>query len=214
MLSNLGDPMRRSTFGKDLQKSSPGEREGTNMTLFYKEMKSLVGNIKLVASAKALVAVLWEGERPNRVKLDTPKHDRRHPILIETERQLREYFAGERDRFDLPLEPRGSEFQKRVWRALKEIPFGETRSYLDVAKAIGSPQASRAVGAANGKNPLSIVVPCHRVIGTGGRLTGYAGGIETKATLLGLEARAGVRRRTGVQFPQRHNDYRASTIAK
>jgi methylated-DNA-[protein]-cysteine S-methyltransferase len=184
------------------------------MTLFYKEMKSPVGNLKLVASAKALVAVLWEGERPNRVKLDTAKDDRHHPILLETERQLRQYFAGVRDRFDLPLDPRGSEFQKRVWCALKEIPFGKTRSYLDLAKTIGLPKASRAVGTANGKNPLSIVVPCHRVIGTGGTLTCYAGGIETKAKLLALEARARVRRRTGVQFPQRHCDYRVSTIAK
>jgi methylated-DNA-[protein]-cysteine S-methyltransferase len=137
-----------------------------------------------------LVAVLWEEKRPNRVKLDTVKHERHQPILLETERQLHEYFAGARKQFELPLELWGSEFQKRVWRALKEIPFGETRSYLNVAKTIGSPKASRAVGAANGKNPLSIVVPCHRVIGTGGRLTGYAGGLETKAKLLALEARA------------------------
>jgi methylated-DNA-[protein]-cysteine S-methyltransferase len=87
---------------------------------------------------------------------------------------------------------------------LKEIPFGKTRSYLDLAKTIGSPKASRAVGAANGKNPLSIVVPCHRVIGTGGTLIGYAGGIEKKAMLLALEARARVRRRNGVKFPERH----------
>jgi methylated-DNA-[protein]-cysteine S-methyltransferase len=137
-----------------------------------------------------LVAVLWEQEHHNRVKLATLKHDPHHPILLETERQLREYFAGERIEFELPLEPRGSEFQKKVWRALKEIPFGKTRSYLDLAKTIGSPKAFRAVGAANGKNPLSIVVPCHRVLGTGGTLTGFAGGLETKATLLACEARA------------------------
>lgn len=173
------------------------------MTLFYKKMNSPVGKLKLLASAKALVAVLWEEELPNRVKLDTAKHDRYHPILLETERQLCEYFAGVRNRFDLPLKPSGSEFQKRVWRALKEIPFGETRSYLDVAKTIGSSKASRAVGTANGKNPLSIVVPCHRVIGTGGALTGYAGGIETKARLLALEARVRAQRRAGGQFPAR-----------
>jgi methylated-DNA-[protein]-cysteine S-methyltransferase len=143
-----------------------------------------------VASANALVAVLWEKEHPNRVKLATAKLDRRHPILLETERQLSEYFAGARTQFELPLELRGSEFQKKVWRALKQIPFGKTRSYFDLAKTIGSPTASRAVGAANGKNPLSIVIPCHRVIGTDGGLTGFAGGLETKATLLTLEARA------------------------
>lgn len=162
------------------------------MTLFYKEMKSPVGKLKLVASAQALVAVLWEQERPNRVRLDTLKLDQRHPILLNAEQQLREYFAGERTHFELPLEPRGNEFQKKVWRALREIPFGKTRSYLDLAKTIGSPKACRAVGAANGKNPLSIVVPCHRVIGADGALTGFAGGLERKATLLALEARAGV----------------------
>ena len=160
------------------------------MTLFYKEMKSPVGKIKLVASSKALVAVLWERERPNRVKLDTMNLDPQHPILIEAERQLSEYFAGKRIQFDLPLQPDGTEFQKKVWQALRDIPFGKTRSYLDVARAVGSPDASRAVGAANGKNPLSIVVPCHRVVGANGALTGFAGGLETKATLLALEARS------------------------
>jgi methylated-DNA-[protein]-cysteine S-methyltransferase len=124
------------------------------------------------------------------VRLGTLKLDQRHPILIETERQLSEYFAGERMRFEVPLEPRGSEFQKIVWSALKEIPFGKTRSYLDLAKTIGLPKASRAVGAANGKNPLSIILPCHRVVGSNGALTGFAGGLEIKARLLTLEARA------------------------
>ena len=160
------------------------------MTLSYKEMKSPVGKLKLVASANALLAVLWEQERPNRIKLATLKLDPQQPILIETERQLREYFAGTRNEFDLPLEPTGSEFQKKVWRALREIPFGQTRSYLDLAKSVGSAKAVRAVGAANGKNPLSIVVPCHRVVGANGALTGFAGGIETKAALLTLEAKA------------------------
>jgi methylated-DNA-[protein]-cysteine S-methyltransferase len=159
------------------------------MTLFYKEVNTPVGNLKLVASSKALVAVLWEQEPPNRVRLGTLKLDQRHPILLETERQLSEYFAGKRTQFALPLEPRGSEFQKNVWRALKKIPFGETRSYLELARRMGSPKACRAVGAANGKNPLSIVVPCHRVVGTSGRLTGFAGGLQAKATLLALEAK-------------------------
>ena len=124
------------------------------------------------------------------MKFDTPKLDPYHPILLETERQLSEYFAGQRTQFDLPLEPRGTKFQIKVWQALREIPFGQTRSYLDLAKAIGSPGASRAVGAANGKNPLSIVVPCHRVIGADRSLTGFAGGLQAKAALLALEARA------------------------
>lgn len=160
------------------------------MTLSYKEMESPVGKLKLVATSNSLVAVLWEQERPNRVKLDAMNHDSRHPILIEAERQLTEYFRGARTAFDLPLEPHGSEFQKKVWQALREIPFGKTRSYLELAKALGSSKASRAVGAANGKNPLSIVVPCHRVIGTDGSLTGFAGGLEVKAKLLAIEASA------------------------
>ncbi|HSK30664.1 MAG TPA: methylated-DNA--[protein]-cysteine S-methyltransferase [Candidatus Limnocylindria bacterium] len=158
------------------------------MTLFYKEIASPVGTLKLVASSNALIAVLWEKERPNRVKLDTINLDPLQPILIETERQLTEYFSGKRSTFDLPLDPQGSEFQRRVWRALREIPFGETRSYLELAKAVGSVKASRAIGAANGKNPLSIVVPCHRVVGADGALTGFAGGLEAKAKLLALEA--------------------------
>ena len=160
------------------------------MTLFYKEIESLVGKLKLVVNSDALVAVLWEQERPNRVKLETLKLDPQQPILLETERQLKEYFFGTRTEFDLPLEPKGSEFQIKVWRALRQIPFGQTRSYLDLATAVGTPKASRAVGAANGRNPLSIVVPCHRVIGANGALTGFAGGLEVKAKLLALEARA------------------------
>jgi len=159
------------------------------MTLFYNEIESPLGKLKLVGSASALVAVLWQQERPNRVKLAMLQHDPQQPILIETERQLGEYFAGARNQFDLPLEPTGTEFQKKVWRALQEIPFGQTRSYLDLAKSIGSAKAVRAVGAANGKNPLSIVVPCHRIVGANGTLTGFAGGLEAKAKLLALEAR-------------------------
>jgi methylated-DNA-[protein]-cysteine S-methyltransferase len=123
------------------------------------------------------------------VKLDISKLDPRHPILLETERQLMEYFAGRRTEFELPLEPCGTEFQVKVWRALREVPFGETRSYLDLARAVGSSKASRAVGVANGKNPLSIIVPCHRVVGSDGSLTGFAGGLQTKAKLLALEAK-------------------------
>ncbi|HUD00040.1 MAG TPA: methylated-DNA--[protein]-cysteine S-methyltransferase [Candidatus Polarisedimenticolaceae bacterium] len=157
------------------------------MTLFYREMESPVGKLKLVTSADALVAILWERERPNRIKLVTLNCDPQQPILLDTERQLKEYFAGTRNEFNLPLEPAGTEFQKKVWRALREIPFGQTRSYLDLAKSIGSAKAVRAVGAANGKNPLSIVVPCHRVVGANGALTGFAGGLEVKAKLLAHE---------------------------
>ena len=159
------------------------------MKVFYKEIESPVGKLKLVASSNALIAVLWEQERPNRVKLDTLNLDIRHPILLETERQLTEYFSNQRTEFDLPLQPDGTEFQKKVWQALSAIPFGQTRSYLDLARAVGAPEAYRAVGAANSRNPLSIVVPCHRVVASDGSLTGYAGGLRNKAALLALEAK-------------------------
>lgn len=160
------------------------------MTLYYKEIDSLVGKLKIVAGAKTLVAVEWEVKSGKRKRHDEPKFDPGHPILRETERQLGEYFAGTRTHFDLPLEARGSEFERKVWRALKKIPYGKTKSYLDLAKAIGSPKACRAVGAANSRNPLPIVVPCHRVIGANGNLTGFTGGLKRKATLLAHEAGA------------------------
>lgn len=162
------------------------------MPLFYNEIESPVGKLTLVANSNALVAVLWEREHPKRVKFGTAKLHRQQPILLEAERQLAEYFSGGRVEFDLPLEPDGSEFQKKVWQLLREIPFGQTRSYRDLAKAVGSAKAARAVGAANSKNPLSIIVPCHRVVGSDGSLTGFAGGLETKAALLALEIRSPV----------------------
>ena len=158
----------------------------------WKEMRSPVGRLKLVASDEGLAAVLWENDRPARVPLRMDEADAHHPVLREAERQLTEYFARRRTTFDLPLDPSGTPFQQEVWRALRTIPFGETRSYQQIAEQIGRPQAVRAVGAANGRNPLSIVAPCHRVIGSSGHLTGFAAGLETKAYLLELEgARTG-----------------------
>ena len=109
------------------------------------------------------------------------------PLLDAAEAQLREYFAVARRTFDLPLAPRGTAFQQRVWAALRAIPYGETRTYGELAAAIGSPNASRAVGMANHRNPIPIVIPCHRIIGANGALTGYAGGLEVKRKLLALE---------------------------
>ncbi len=109
------------------------------------------------------------------------------PLLREAVRQVRDYFAGELKEFHLPLEMAGTEFQKRVWNSLLEIPYGETRSYSQIAQAIGAPMAVRAVGAANGENPIAIVVPCHRVIGANGKLTGYGGGLDLKRRLLDME---------------------------
>jgi methylated-DNA-[protein]-cysteine S-methyltransferase len=104
-------------------------------------------------------------------------------------KQLREYFAGQRADFDLPLAPEGTEFQRTVWRNLRDIPYGETISYGELAKRVGNPKASRAVGAANGQNPIPIVIPCHRVIGANGKLTGFGGGLPTKEALLALETK-------------------------
>lgn len=162
--------------------------EAVTMPLFFNQAETPVGKLKLVASESALVAVLWEREPPGRVILDNVIAAAQHPILSAAERQLAEYFSRRRTAFELPLDPRGSRFQQRVWLALRRIPFGATRTYSQLAEEIGMPGAARAVGAANGRNPLSIIVPCHRVIGADGSLTGFAGGLETKAKLLQLEA--------------------------
>lgn len=157
------------------------------MSLFYKFVSTPVGQLKLVASDNGLVAILWENDSPRRVRLAELVQDDQQPLLLEAERQLEEYFAGRRQRFDIPLDMRGTPFQKNVWNALLAIPFGEKRSYGELAHKLGKPRASRAVGAANGRNPISIVVPCHRVIGASGKLTGFAGGLEVKAHLLNHE---------------------------
>lgn len=156
---------------------------------FYTTMPSPVGELTLVASDQGLAAVLWENDDPKRVRLSPRQKDKKHPVLLEAERQLSAYFAGKRETFSLKLDPAGTDFQKKVWEALLTIPFGETRSYAQIAQQVGSPKAVRAVGAANGKNPISIIAPCHRVIGSNGKLTGFAGGMEAKAFLLGLEAK-------------------------
>jgi len=166
---------------------SISSRRRTAKRYVYRWMHSPVGRLQLVASDAGLAAILWQNDRPNRVVLDLETEDSSHPVLRETERQLGEYFAGRRNRFDLPLDPVGTAFQRKVWRALLTIPFGETRSYQQIATQVGHPKAVRAVGAANGRNPLSIVAPCHRVIGSNGKLTGFAGGLDTKAYLLALE---------------------------
>lgn len=155
--------------------------------LYECPLPSPLGTLTLVADDAALVAVLWPDDRPGRVALPARTIATAHPLLIEARAQLDEYFAGTRTRFELPLAPRGTDFQRSVWRALDAIPFGETRSYAAIARAIGRPAAVRAVGAANGRNPISIVTPCHRVIGASGALTGFAGGLNAKRRLLALE---------------------------
>ncbi len=160
---------------------------GAGKRYVYKKVDSPVGTLTLVATDKGLAGILWENDRPRRVLFNIETEDKRHPVLVETERQLKEYFAGQRQEFALKLDLAGTAFQRKVWNALSTIPFGETRSYGQIARQIGKPGAARAAGAANGRNPVSIVAPCHRVIGANGKLTGFAGGLDIKAHLLAFE---------------------------
>jgi len=150
-------------------------------------MDSPVGALKLVAHDHALVAVMWDNEDHKRVRLAELIQDHQHPMLIRVKKQLEQYFAGQRQQFDLPLDFQGTDFQQQVWQTLLTIPYGETRSYKEIAVQIGNEKAVRAVGAANGRNPISIIAPCHRVIGSTGALVGFAGGSDKKQILLSLE---------------------------
>ena len=158
------------------------------MSYLYKTMRLPVGQLTLVGSDRGLAAVLWEDDDPSRVRLGDIKEATSHPVLLRAQQQLEQYFAGKRRKFTVKLDPAGTDFQTRVWNALRTIPFGQTRSYGDIADQIGSRKAVRAVGAANGRNPIPIIVPCHRVIGADGTLTGFGGGLEIKAHLLALES--------------------------
>ena len=169
------------------ERCSSSDPELVTMSYTFITLPSPVGELKLVANGSRLVAILWENDKPNRVRLGPMSEAPDNPLLMKTARQLAEYFAGQRHCFDLELDFVGTDFQKKVWAALLTIPFGETRTYSQIAEQIGHPAAVRAVGAANGKNPLSIVAPCHRVIGASGKLTGFAGGLEAKERLLVLE---------------------------
>ena len=148
--------------------------------IFFYDTK--IGKIGIAEESGAITDLYFSGE-----ETDSKAILEETVILKETNKQLQEYFAGKRKVFDLPLAPKGTEFQQKVWQALKEIPFGQTRSYGEIAKRIGQPKASRAVGGANNRNPLPIFIPCHRVIGANGKLVGYAGGLEIKKILLNVE---------------------------
>ena len=161
------------------------------MTTFTTTTDSSVGPLVLTSDGTALTGVLFDAE------LDPTWSTEPCAVLDRAVAQLGEYFAGERTEFDLPLEPAGTPFQRSTWLALREIPYAETINYGQLALRVGNPKASRAVGLANGRNPISIVVPCHRVIGADGSLTGYGGGLDRKRLLLDLE-----RRVAGVEDPQ------------
>jgi methylated-DNA-[protein]-cysteine S-methyltransferase len=160
-------------------------------TTFYHVVPSPIGDLMLVSNGEALTGVYMSdhmgGPKPE------PGWEPDGAELEAVAAQLQAYFAGELQEFDLPLAPQGTEFQKKVWRELCRIPFGETISYGELARRIGQPTACRAVGLANGRNPIAIIVPCHRVIGADGSLTGYGGGIDRKKWLLGHEAMTGLR---------------------
>lgn len=151
---------------------------------------SVVGTLTLVAEEGAIVGLYMDLQRhrPDDDALGEPDtRGREVEPFTSAADQLDAYFAGQLTRFDVPLAPRGSEFQRRVWAALQEIPYGRTESYGELAERIGSPGGARAVGLANGKNPIGIIIPCHRVVGADGSLTGYGGGLDRKKTLLDLE---------------------------
>lgn len=154
---------------------------------YWTACDSPIGPLTLVSDATALVGLYMEGHDPAPVgSADWIENPDTEPFDL-TKRQLREYFAGQRQVFDIPLVFEGTEFQQSVWKLLLEIPFGQTTTYGELATKLGKPGASRAVGLANGQNPISIIVPCHRVVGSSGRLTGYAGGLARKQALLAHE---------------------------
>jgi methylated-DNA-[protein]-cysteine S-methyltransferase len=168
-----------------------GSAAFTQGEVWVRRVASPVGELTIAAGARGLQALLWPDEDPRRVLVpgarDTPAPADVAAVLDATEEQLGEYFAGARTAFDLPLDPHGTEFQLRAWEALRAIPYGRTVSYGEQAKRLGDVRKARAVGAANGRNPISIIVPCHRVIGADGSLTGFGGGLEAKSWLLDHE---------------------------
>lgn len=150
--------------------------------VWYTLLDTPLGALCIVGTTKGLTHVEFQdGERPVRPEPDWQENQ---GVLDEARKQLQAYFEGRRQRFTLALAPEGTPFQKRVWRELQEIPWGTTTTYREIAERLGQPAAVRAVGHANGRNPVAIVIPCHRVVGANGRLTGYAGGIATKRRLL------------------------------
>ncbi|WP_228439885.1 methylated-DNA--[protein]-cysteine S-methyltransferase [Chryseobacterium phocaeense] len=166
--------------------SYPNNMKNQN-PLQYKDVSSPVGLIRVIASDKGLAAIIWEGEDCKRTKLSVPVREDNHPILLKTEDQLNEYFENKRKVFDIPFDLKGTEFQIKVWEALLKIPYGVTKTYGELAVILGDIKAVRAVGGALNKNPVSIIIPCHRVVGASGKLVGFAGGLENKSVLLDLE---------------------------
>lgn len=164
--------------------------------IYYEIYDSLIGKLTIAAEEGALLGILFggqedaddENEEAFLMKNRHRMHKRETPLIQKVHSQLGEYFCGRRRKFEIPCKLSGTTFQQKVWKALDNIPYGETRSYRDIAEAVGSPKSCRAVGMANHHNPIPIIIPCHRVIGANGKIVGYGGGLEIKKTLLDLEA--------------------------
>jgi len=189
--SQLGEIVEERIFveGNEIKKISnlPIKNMEQDKGLVYTDIVSPVGSIRLVATRRGLTAVLWEGEDYTRTKLSQPDKDDHAPLLLLAQQQLLEYFDRKRTVFDLPLDMKGTPFQLKVWEALLTIPYGQTKTYGDLARQLGDIKAVRAVGGALNKNPISIIVPCHRIIGGSGKLVGFAGGLKNKSILIDLE---------------------------
>ena len=148
-----------------------------NMPTYSKTIETPIGVLKLTSDEKSLKSISFDAE----IMENGPELPE---VLHNTQKQLEEYFFGNRRQFDLPLDPDGTAFQHKIWKQLSEVPYGSTKSYIEIARAMGSESSSRAVGMANGRNPIPVIIPCHRIIGHDGRLTGYAGGVDRKRWLL------------------------------
>jgi methylated-DNA-[protein]-cysteine S-methyltransferase len=190
----LVDPGHGEDVSVDLRDCIGAIMKSHSTPLAQSTYASPVGDLTIVVSERGLAAILWPVERPGRVVLDQigTANQRHQQLISETAEQLSGYFGGERQRFSVELDPAGTDFQRLVWARLSTIEFGTTATYGEIATALGRPTASRAVGAATGRNPVSIIVPCHRVLGSSGAMTGFAGGIETKQALLRLEGHPGL----------------------
>jgi methylated-DNA-[protein]-cysteine S-methyltransferase len=175
--------MERLRSPRTLEKLCGETIKHENQNRFGAVISSPVGEITLVAEESGLNLLHW-----GRYNIPVSwKNKIARKIIQDTESQLKEYFRGKRKSFDVPLNPKGTDFQVQVWNELKKIPYGQTLTYGEQAKRLNRPNATRAVGAANGKNPIGIIIPCHRVIGANGKLTGFAGGLDSKRLLLSLE---------------------------
>ncbi len=178
----------------------------SSTTEYVSSLETPIGEVVLTSNGTALTGLFLHGPKPNAAR--NGDHGRRDKVLAAAREELIAYCEGTLQTFSVPLAPQGTSFQQRVWRALLDIPFGETESYGQLARRIGSPNAARAVGLANGKNPIAIIIPCHRVIGTSGALVGYGGGLPRKRWLLEHEARG----RTGAPVEGRLTAKSGSSI--